>query len=100
MNWDERAEAVLAQLCLMVPQTLRPLAETAAREESEFLAAERSTATVSDADVIRGWIHVTPPDQRNSLVAVIESLGFDAMSFAEDLESADDWDDEDTESDA
>ena len=63
------------------------------REESETIAQGRGASAVEDADVIRGWIAVTPPDQRNSLVAIIESLGYEPIAFADDLESVDGWDD-------
>ena len=100
MDWEERADAVLGMLCAMVPETLRPLAEAAAREESEICAAERSETGVSDRDVINGWIRITPPDQRNSLVAVIESLGYDAADFADELETADAWPEDEEDDDA
>ena len=64
------------------------LAEAAAREESEVVASERGAGEIGDVDVIHGWIRVTPPEQRNSLVAVIESLGYDPAEFADELEAA------------
>jgi len=94
VDWDGRAQTVLDLLCRMVPETLRPIAEAAAREESEMVAAERGAAEVGDADVIHGWIRVTPPEQRNSLVAIIENLGYDPAEFADQLEDAEEWNDE------
>jgi hypothetical protein len=91
VDWDDRAEALLEMLCAMVPETLRSLAEAAAREEGELVASERGAGSVEDGDVLRGWIRVTPPDQRNSLVAVIESLGYEAADFAAELEDAEAW---------
>jgi hypothetical protein len=43
-------------------------------------------------DVVRGWIRTTPPEQRNGLVAVIENLGLEPETYAEELESAEGWD--------
>ena len=96
MPWDEGAEAVLATLARMVPETLRDLASAAARDETEAVAAERGVAIVGPDDVIRGWIRTTPPEQRNGLVAVIDDLGFDVELFAEDLQSEGDWTGEDS----
>lgn len=93
MNWEERAEGILAQLCRMVPETLRDLAAASARDESEMIASERGADEVGTDDAIRGWIAITPPEQRNGLVAVIESLGLDPAAFADELESAEGWDD-------
>ena len=95
MEWDEGAEAVLATLARMVPETLRALASAAARDESEAVAGDRGAAIVGADDVIRGWIRTTPPEQRNGLVAVIDDLGFDVELFAEDLQSFHgDWPDD------
>lgn len=94
MEWEPVAENVLAQLCLMVPETLRDLAGSSARDESEQIANARGAAAVGADDVVRGWIAITPPEQRNSLVAVIESLGFAPEDFADELEHAEGWDDE------
>jgi len=89
--WHAGAERILDALCTMVPDTVRELAETAARDETEAVAAERGGDTVIADDVVRGWIHTTPPDQRNSLVAVIEQLGFEPADFAEELQSGEGW---------
>ncbi|TME95344.1 MAG: DUF2621 family protein [Chloroflexi bacterium] len=98
MAWEESAEGVLATLCRMVPETLRELAKSAARDESELVASERDSATVGIDDVVRGWIRTTPPEQRNSLVAVIEDLGLEPERYAEELESGEGWEeDEQTE---
>ena len=94
MNWDGNAERTLRSLADMVPATLRELATAAARDESELVASERDSVEVLSEDVVRGWIRTTPPEQRNGLVAVIDGLGFDVQLFAEDLESAEGWDDE------
>ena len=55
----------------------------------------RSDLTLFDA--MRGWIRITPPEQRNSLVAVIESLGLEPETYAEELENAEGWDEESEE---
>ena len=94
MSWDETAEGVLATLCRMVPDTIRELAKSAARDEAESVASERGAVSVTVNDVLRGWIRTTPPEQRNGLIAVIESLGLEPERFAEDLESAEGWDEE------
>ena len=91
MIWEERAEAVLRQLCGMVPETLRELASAAARDESELVASDRESDVVTEDDVMRGWIRTTPPEQRNGMVAVIESLGLEPFAFASDLEDAEGW---------
>lgn len=91
MEWEPVAENILAQLCLMVPETLRDLAGASAHDESEIVASARGAAVVAAEDVVRGWIAVTPPEQRNGLVAVIEGLGFAPEDFAEELESAEGW---------
>lgn len=95
MEWEPVAENVLAQFCLMVPETLRELASASARDESELVAGERGAAAVGAEDVVRGWIAITPPEQRNGLVAVIEGLGFAPEDFAAELESAAGWPEED-----
>ena len=97
MTWDERAELVLAMLCRMVPETLRELAGAAARDESEAVAAGRDATEVSEDDVVRGWIRITPPEQRNGMVAVIDSLGLDPSVYASELEDAQGWDEEPSE---
>jgi len=94
MRWDGNAERTLRALADMVPSTVRELASAAARDESELVASERESAEVMTEDVVRGWIRTTPPEQRNGLVAVIDSLGFDVELFAEDLQSAEGWDDD------
>lgn len=95
MRWDGNAERTLRSLADMVPATLRELATAAARDESELVASDRESAEVLTEDVVRGWIRTTPPEQRNGLVAVIDSLGFDVELFAEDLQSAEGWSDDD-----
>ena len=94
MRWDGNAERTLRALADMVPSTVRELASAAARDESELVASERESAEVMTEDVVRGWIRTTPPEQRNGLVAVIDSLGFDVELFAEDLQSAEGWNDD------
>ena len=84
MIWDESAEDLLMAFLRMVPETFRPLAETAARAESEGYAGERG-GTVMPDDVVRGWIASTPADQRNGLVEVLDALGFDPETYAEEL---------------
>ena len=84
MIWDESAEDLLTAFLRMVPETFRPLAETAARAESEGCAAERGGTVTSD-DVVRGWIASTPADQRDGLVEVLDALGFDPETYADDL---------------
>jgi hypothetical protein len=94
MEWDESAEGVLATLCRMVPDTIRELARAAAHDEAESVAGERGAAGVTVDDVVRGWIHTTPPEQRNGLVAVIESLALDPELYADELESGEGWEEE------
>ena len=94
MEWEPVAENVLAQLCNMVPETLRELAGASAHDESEGEAQERGASTVGAEDVIRGWIAMTPPEQRNSLVAVIEGLGYAPEDFAAEFEDAEGWEDD------
>ena len=94
MEWDEAAEGVLATLCRMVPETIRDLAQASAHDEAEAIAGERSAATVSVDDVVRGWIRTTPPEQRDGLVAVIEDLGFEPERYADELESGEGWEEE------
>ena len=96
MEWDQGAERVMSALTGMVPSTLRPLAEAAAREESEAVAADRGAASVAADDVVRGWIRTTPLEQRNGLVEVIDDLGFDPELFADDLQSDEGWSEEGT----
>ena len=90
MRWDEGAERILAALTEMVPATVRPLAEAAARDESELVAQDRGAGSVEAEDVVRGWIRTTPADQRDLLVEVIDDLGFDPETFAEELQSVED----------
>jgi len=91
MRWDGQAERTLRSLADMVPATLRELASSAARDESELVASDRGALEVMVEDVVRGWIRTTPPEQRNGLVAVIDELGFDVELFAEDLQSDEGW---------
>jgi hypothetical protein len=99
MDWDDPAEATLAAFCEMVPETFRSLAEASARDEAEGLASERNATSVGVDDVVRAWIRTTPPEQRNGLVAIIESFGLEPESYAEELESAEGWDDSEEPSD-
>ena len=94
MNWNEAADSVLLALVRMVPETLRELAGASARDESEAIAEQRGGDEVQVDDVVRGWIRTTPPEQRNGLIAVIESLGLEPERYAEELESAEGWDEE------
>jgi len=94
MNWSEPADSVLVALVRMVPETLRELASASARDESEAVAEQRGASEVEMDDVVRGWIRTTPPEQRNGLIAVIESLGLEPERYAEELESPEGWDEE------
>jgi len=94
MNWSEPADSVLVALVGMVPETLRELASASARDESEAVAEQRGASEVEVDDVVRGWIRTTPPEQRNGLIAVIESLGLEPERYAEELESPEGWDEE------
>jgi len=94
MSWSEAADSVLLALVRMVPETLRELASASARDESEAVAEQRGASEVGVDDVVRGWIRTTPPEQRNGLIAVIESLGLEPETYAEELESAEGWDEE------
>jgi len=94
MNWSEPADSVLVALVRMVPETLRELANASARDESEAVAEQRGSSEVDVDDVVRGWIRTTPPEQRNGLIAVIESLGLEPERYAEELESPEGWDEE------
>jgi hypothetical protein len=94
MNWSDAADSVLLAFVGMVPETLRELAAGSARDESEAVAERRGSSEVEVDDVVRGWILTTPPEQRNGLVAVIESLGLEPERYAEELESAEGWDEE------
>jgi hypothetical protein len=94
MSWSEAADSVLLALVRMVPETLRELASASARDESEAVAEQRGASEVEVDDVVRGWIRTTPPEQRNGLIAVIESLGLEPETYAEELGSAEGWDEE------
>ncbi len=92
MNWSDAADSMLRALVGMVPETLRELAGAAARDETEAVAEQRGASEVEVDDVVRGWIRTTPPEQRNGLIAVIESLGVEPERYADELESAEGWD--------
>jgi hypothetical protein len=94
MNWSEAADSLLLALVRMVPETLRELAGASARDESEAVAEQRGGNEVEIDDVVRGWIRTTPPEQRNGLIAVLDSLGLEPERYAEELESAEGWDEE------
>ena len=94
MEWNESAEGVLATLCRMVPETIRELARAAAHDAAESVAGERGSESVSVDDVIRGWIRTTPPEQRNGMVAVIESLGLEPEIYETELQSDEGWEEE------
>lgn len=89
MSWEAEAERALEQLCAMVPETYRELARANARGESELAAAEREAGEVGPEDVVVGWIRMTPLDQRDGLVPIIESLGHDPLEYADELQSED-----------
>ena len=97
MEWSDGAENVLTALAKMVPESLRLLARLSAKDEAEAIASERNGDEVDVDDAMRGWIRVTPPEQRNSLIAVIESLGLEPERYVEDLEDAEGWDEEEAE---
>lgn len=97
MDWSDGAENLLTALGKMVPETLRQLAQMSAKDEAESFARERGADEVDVDDAMRGWIRITPPDQRNGLVAVIESLGLEPETYAEELENAEGWDGEESE---
>jgi hypothetical protein len=92
MSWSDAADSMLQALVGMVPETLRELAGAAARDESEAVAEQRGASEVEVDDVVRGWIRTTPPEQRNGLIAVIESLGIEPERYAEELGSSEGWD--------
>jgi len=94
MNWTDAADSMLLALVRMVPETLRELAGASARDESEAVAEQRGASEVEVDDVVHGWIKTTPPEQRNGLIAVIESLGLEPERYAEELESAEGWEEE------
>jgi hypothetical protein len=97
MNWTEGADDLIAALARMVPETLRELATMSARGEAEGIVTEAGGDEVDVDEAMRGWIRTTPPEQRNGLIAVIESLGLEPERYAEDLENAEGWDDEESE---
>jgi hypothetical protein len=68
-----------------------------ARDEAESIVSEAGGNEVGVDEAMRGWIRITPPEQRNGLVAVIDSLGLEPERYAEDLENAEGWDDEESE---
>ena len=94
MTWSDAADSMLLALVRMVPETLRELAVASARDESEAVAEQRGASEVEVDDVVRGWIRTTPPEQRNGLIAVIESIGLEPERYAEELESPEGWDEE------
>ena len=100
MNWTEEAESLLSSLARMVPETLRELATMSARDEAEGIASEAGGEEVDVDEAMRGWIRITPPEQRNGLIAVIESLGLEPERYAEDLENAEGWDEETPDTDS
>ncbi len=93
MSWEQEAESALEQLCAMVPETYRELARANARAESEVAAGERGATEIGPEDVIVGWIRMTPVEQRDGLVAIIESLGHDPVEYADELQSAEEFTD-------
>lgn len=99
MEWSEGAENLMTALGKMVPETLRMLAQMSAKDEAESIASERGADEVDVDDAMRGWIRVTPPDQRNGLIAVIESLGLEPERYVDDLEDAEGWDEDDDDED-
>jgi hypothetical protein len=99
MEWSEGAENLMTALGKMVPETLRMLAQMSAKDEAESIASERGADEVDVDDAMRGWIRVTPPDQRNGLIAVIESLGLEPERYVDDLEDAEGWDEDDDDDD-
>jgi hypothetical protein len=100
MEWSDGAESLITALSKMVPETFRNLAELSARDEAQSIASERGAEEVGMDDVVRGWIRTTPPEQRNGLVAVIESLGLEPERYADDLENADGWSEEEESPDS
>lgn len=99
MEWSDGAENVLTALAKMVPESLRLLARLSAKDEAEAIASDRNADEVDVDDAMRGWIRVTPPEQRNGLIAVIESLGLEPERYAADLEDAEGWEDSDDDDD-
>jgi hypothetical protein len=99
MEWSDGAENLITALGKMVPETLRQLAQLSAKDEAESIAGDRGASDVDVDDAMRGWIRVTPPDQRNGLIAVIESLGLEPERYAADLEDAEGWDEDEDDDD-
>lgn len=99
VNWTDDAEDLINALARMVPETLRELATLTARDEAEGIANESGESEVDVDEAMRGWIRTTPPEQRNGLIAVIESLGLDPQQYVEDLENAEGWDEEEADED-
>jgi hypothetical protein len=99
MEWSDGAENVQTALAKMVPESLRLLARLSAKDEAEAIASDRNADEVDVDDAMRGWIRVTPPEQRNGLIAVIESLGLEPERYAADLEDAEGWEDSDDDDD-
>jgi hypothetical protein len=100
MEWTDEATALLESLARMVPETIRELAKMSAKDEAESAASASGANEVGIDDAMRGWIRTTPPEQRNGLIAVIESLGLEPERYAEDLENAEGWDEEQDDQDA
>ena len=94
MEWTDEAGTLLDALARMVPETLRELAKLSAKDEAESVASASGAEQVDVDDVMRAWIRTTPPEQRNGLVAVIESLGLEPEHYADDLENAEGWDEQ------
>jgi hypothetical protein len=94
MEWTDEAISLLETLVRMVPETLRELAKMSAKDEAESIASASGADEVDVDDAMRGWIRTTPPEQRNGLIAVIESLGLEPERYADDLENAEGWDEE------
>ena len=100
MEWTDEATTLLDTLARMVPETIRELARISGRDEAESIASSAGANEVEAEHVMRGWIRTTPPEQRNGLVAVIESLGLEPDRYADDLENAEGWDEEEESPDS
>ena len=87
---EYQAKAILKKYAVTVPRG----SMATSRDEAESVAGERNSASVSVDDVIRGWIRVTPPEQRNGMVAVIESLGLEPEIYETELQSDEGWEEE------
>jgi uncharacterized protein DUF2621 len=94
MEWTDEAVGLLETLVRMVPETLRELAKMSATDEAEAIASASGADEVDVDEAMRGWIRTTPPEQRNGLIAVIESLGLEPERYADELENAEGWDEE------